>query len=91
MIDGLIKGGKNEDAKTHMKELANQTAQYLEFYNSLDADELQGFKFGGDDRPLKTKVSSQQILSKVKELGDAAFENEIKALLEPYQTQQVLN
>ncbi len=91
MIDGLIKGGKIEEAKTQMKELANQTAQYLEFYNSLDADELQGFKFGGDDRPLKTQVSSQQILNKVKELGDAAFENEIKALLDPFQTQQILN
>ena len=91
MIDGLLKGNRLDEAKIHLRELANQTAQFLEFYNSLNADELQGFKFGGDDRPLKTQVTSQQILTKVKEFGDTELENEITALLQPYQTQPILN
>ena len=91
MTDGLIQAGRLDEAKGHIRVLADQTAQYMEFFGSLDPDELQGFRFGGDDWVTKTQMSLQKILAKVPSLNDTEFTNEIQAILGPHQTQQILN
>jgi hypothetical protein len=81
VISVLLNSGKKDEAKKHIKTLADEAADYMEFYDSLDEEVLKS----SFDQDLRMWFSSiGQIIRAARDTGDAAFEQEIKSLIEPY-------
>ncbi len=81
MIRILIQAGAYEKAKKHMKILADETADHLNFYYSLDPDDLEsGFQ---QDFALAMRTQ-QDLISAAKQAKDTAFEKELTELFKPY-------
>lgn len=76
-INVLISGGAYEDAKKHIKILAEETRQHLEFYNSLDQDDIQSFE---QDISFASRAMTE-VMSQAGRVSDPAFEKEIRDML----------
>ncbi len=76
-----LRAGEQEKAKKHMRILAEETADYLEFYNSIDPDVLQS-SFAQDFALRQRTVNTiNNLLGVVK---DQEFIKEIQGILAPY-------
>ncbi|MEL6922620.1 MAG: DUF2723 domain-containing protein, partial [Bacteroidota bacterium] len=88
MLALMIQAGGYDKAKPHIKELALETADHLEFFYSLDPEDLEaGF---AQDFSLYNRAKDD-MLRVLAQQGDTAFEDEIKALLEPYNVDRLKN
>ncbi|MEO6189763.1 MAG: DUF2723 domain-containing protein [Saprospiraceae bacterium] len=81
-IESMIRGNKKEEAKIELRTLINETADMLNFYNSLSPQELDS-SFKQDK--LYTSSSISQIYQLVSLLGDTELENEVKDKLGKFQ------
>ncbi|MCC6816518.1 MAG: DUF2723 domain-containing protein [Saprospiraceae bacterium] len=81
-LESLIRGNKKERAVTEMKTMISETADWLKFYNSLSAQELEtSYK-----EEKRYAVSSIYELTQLAEiLGDESIKQEVKDKLGPYQ------
>jgi hypothetical protein len=86
-INVYIRAGADEKAKTHLRILAKESAEYMAFFESLDEDDLKA-GFSLDYRLTGNAIS--EIMRASKELKDDAFAKEMEALLGPYNTNPVL-
>ncbi|MEM6318362.1 MAG: DUF2723 domain-containing protein [Bacteroidota bacterium] len=76
-IQSYMSAGVPEKAKEHALILAQQTAEHLEFYESLDPDDLAA-GFSGDQRlALNAKTSLEAM---TKEINDPAFTDQINQI-----------
>ena len=82
MIGVYLQAEEYEKAKPHLEILANETAEHLKFYFSLDPSDLES-SFDTDYRLADRTMND--ILDAVKRSGDTEFENQLKSLFEPYQ------
>lgn len=82
MIGVYLQAEEYEKAKPHLEILANETAEHLKFYFSLDPVDLES-SFDTDYRLADRTMND--ILDAVKRSGDTEFENQLKSMFEPYQ------
>jgi hypothetical protein len=80
-INIYIKAGAMDKAKYHMRILANELADNMEFFDSLDDDDLQS-GFNLDWRLSSNAIS--EILKVSKTMKDDAFAQEMESILGPY-------
>lgn len=83
IINEYYRGGMPEKGKPHVKILANELAQYMNFYRSLDADDLGSFRYD-----LQQTQRTVDNLYRTVQSNDEAFRTEIQGMLSPYLTQQ---
>ena len=76
-IEALIKGEEYEEAKEHLRVLAEESAQYMDFFFSLSDDDLSSFE---SDISI-TQLSISGVLRNASKVKDDAFRNEMEALL----------
>jgi hypothetical protein len=86
-INILIRGGDFENAKKHMRILAEESRQWLNFYSSLDNDDLMSFE--NDMKESLDAVRIIQILAT--RVEDPSFVEEMKNLLADYSMQGAPN
>jgi hypothetical protein len=87
-INIYIQAGEYEKARKHMRILANNVVDYMEFFNSLSQEDIEA---GFDLDYRLTRSSIQEIGRVSKQLDDPAFAEEIQNLLEPYLVNQTRN
>lgn len=85
-INIYIQAKEYEKAKKHLRILAVETADWMQFFDSIDEEDLQA-GFSADFQLANSTV--QQLLQVVPTLGDTAFTDEINGLLEAYRFQPV--
>lgn len=84
-INVYIKAGATDKAKHHIRILANEVADHMEFFESIDEDDLKaGFML--DFRLMNNAVA--EILKISKTMNDDAFAQEMESIVGPFQTQQ---
>ncbi len=76
----LISGNDIESAKKHIKILANQTQQYIDFYDSQTSTKV--FESFRSDYEYRL-AAAQNILDLIKSIEDETFVKEIKDQIEP--------
>ena len=86
-INIYIGAGELEKAKKHMRILANESADWMQFFDSLDQDDLRA-GFGLDVRLTNNSVN--EILRISKTLNDDAFAAEMDSILGPYANDPLL-
>ena len=87
-IRPYVQTGEFEKAKQHLRILANELAQFIEFYDSLKAEDLQA----GLQNDYDLTVSGiQQVLNLSKQVSDEAFATEIEGVLGQYSMQNIQN
>jgi len=87
-INIYLRTREYDKAKKHLRILAEETADHLNFYESIDPDIVRvSFQ---QDYSLRLRAS-QNILSVIDSIPDDAFQQEIKALLEKYRQSRVPN
>ncbi len=79
-IDILVQTQRNEEAKPHLRLLAEHTAEQLNFYGSLSDNDLKSFE---QDYQVAI-TSTQQIFRSAERLKDEELLKEIEALLGAY-------
>jgi hypothetical protein len=77
-----------DKAKKHLRILANETADHLNFYESIDPDIV---KSSFQQEYILRLRASQNILSVIDSIPDDEFQQEIKSLLERYRQSRVPN
>lgn len=87
-IQMLISGGKLEDAKKHLKILAEETADMMQFYESLSPDDLSS-SFQQDKSFTMSGI--KEILGLLSQFNDPEFENQVKSLLSKYDPAPLIN
>ena len=87
-ISVMANAGQVEKAKTHLRILANQMSQEMNFFDSIDPDVVES-SFSTDY--LYNARTIPQVMRIAKQLRDPAFEQEIAGLLEQYSIEQVRN
>ena len=80
-IQVYVRANENEKAKEHLRILAKETAQFMNFYESLDPNDL---KNGFQNEYGLANNTVTQIISIAPSLGDPEFEAEMKGLLGKY-------
>ena len=83
-----IQAGAHDKAMQHMRILANETVEYLDFYASIDPNTVRS-SFQSDFNQRTAIVSS--IISLTRLIPDENFKKEMTDLLSNYQTRQVPN
>jgi hypothetical protein len=83
LINEYYRGGMPEKAKPHVKILANELAQYMNFYQSLNSDDLAAFRY----EVQQTQRTIDNVYNVVGQ-NDEAFKKEIQGILNPYKVQQ---
>lgn len=83
-INILVTAGAFDDAKKHLKILAEETRQHLEFYNSLDEDDLPSFQ---QDISFANRAMTEA-MALASRVDDPAFEKEIRDKLGKFATTQ---
>ena len=86
-INVLVNSKSYEDAKTHMRILANESAQYMRFYESLDPDDLSSFS---QDMQF-TMRAIRDVLSLSARVEDPEFEKEMNDMLGEYSSTNLKN
>ncbi|MBT8219791.1 MAG: DUF2723 domain-containing protein, partial [Bacteroidia bacterium] len=84
----LVQVGRYDLAKPHMEILAEETRQYLNFFYSIDQDDLKaGFlqEFGGFNR------AKDDLINMAKAAKDDEFTVELQAMFQEYTVEQVPN
>lgn len=81
-INIYLRAGAFDKAKEHMRILANEVAQWMVFFESLDPDDLKS-GFAMDQRLNNSALD--EILENSQKVEDPAFAEEMKSLLGPYQ------
>ena len=76
----LVSAGEIEEAEKHLDILANNVDQYMQFFYSLDQDDLQSF----DIEIQKAQMALGGILRILPALGDDDYKKEIESKLKPY-------
>ena len=84
-INVYIRANAMDKAKYHMRILANELADYMEFFNSLDEEDLRA-GFNLDWRLSANAIT--EILKVSKTMKDDAFAQEMESILGPYSTTQ---
>lgn len=79
-LNVLVRGGEYDEAKKHIRILAEESRQYMKFFESLDDDDLEGFRqdMGFYSRGIEDAISL------AKEVEDPAFAKEISDLVGMY-------
>lgn len=86
-INVYVRAKAMDKAKHHLRILATEIADNMEFFNSLDEDDLKsGFNL---DYRLSTNAISE-ILKVSKTMDDDAFAQEMESVLGPYSTGQLM-
>jgi len=84
-IGVLIEGKDIKAAKKHFRILAEECVEEMEFYYSLDNNDLSSF-----DRQVQiTQVSIEGLMRELEKIEDEAFVSEMKTLLGKYQTENL--
>ena len=78
-IQSYISAGEKEKAKKHALILAKETAEYLNFYQSLDPSDLES-GFASDQRLAINAKNS--LLGLVTELGDSNFTEQLNSIFQ---------
>jgi len=84
----LANAGQVEKAKSHLRILANQMSQEMNFFDSIDPDIVES---SFDIDYLYNVRSIPEVLRIAKRLQDPEFEQEMSALLNRYVVEQVRN
>ena len=87
-IQSLVSAGKLDDAKKHLRILATETDDMMNFYNSLSAEEL---KSSFQQEKAYANSSVREIILRSSEFQDPEFEKEMKELLSKYDLAPVNN
>ena len=87
-IQTLMAAGRKDEAKKHLKILAIETEDMMNFYNSLSPEDLAS-SFAQDKSFTASAV--REILQRSKELQDPEFEKEMQTLLSKFQSTPVNN
>jgi len=87
-INFYVQAGALDKAKVPLRTLANELAQYIQFYDSLKPDRRDAVF--GNDYPVAVQ-GVQELLRVSNQLNDAAFATEIEAILGQYTTQDLQN
>ena len=74
MIQLMIQAGDAENAKTHIRILAQETGQYLTFYDSIDPETIRT-SFQNDKR--SREIAAQQVIQLAQATGDQEFIQEM--------------
>jgi hypothetical protein len=82
-INVYVRAGAYDKAKEHMRILAKEMAENMEFFNSLDEDDLKA-GFNLDWRLTGNAIS--EILKGSKTMNDEAFAQEMESIVGPYNT-----
>ena len=92
-INILIRGGDYESAKKHIRILAEEINQYLNFYASLDPDDFQAFGGGQANGDPQSRLDGARLITEriATTVQDPAFVQEMKDLLAAHITQAVPN
>jgi hypothetical protein len=79
-LNVLVRAGEFEEAKKHIRILAEESRQYMKFFESLDEDDLQSFQqnMGFYSRGI------EDVISLSKEVEDPTFAKEISDLVGLY-------
>ncbi|MDQ3141712.1 MAG: DUF2723 domain-containing protein [Bacteroidota bacterium] len=85
-IQVLVDAGKSEDAKKHLKILAQETKDMLEFYQSLSTEDLEA-SFGQDK--AYAQQTAREVIERSKRFNDENYSKEMNDLLAKYNPQQV--
>ena len=86
MMALYLQAGAYDKAKPHLQELARETLDQLEFFYSLDTEDLEaGFS---QEFSLYNRAKDDMIRI-VGGQGDKEFEEELKAMFAPYNLQQI--
>jgi len=81
MIRVFAAGGEKEKAKKHMEILATETLDHLEFYTSLDPEELQSGYLGDYSLAMRTK---DDLIRLAQQMGDVELEKKYKDMFDIY-------
>ena len=81
-----VQAGQFDKAKPHLRTLANEMAQYMEFYDSLKPDRRQAL-FSQDFQATVSGI--RELLRISNNLNDPDFANEMQGILGPYTAQQI--
>ncbi len=84
-INILIRGGEMEEAKKHIRLLAEESIQFMKFFESLDEQELESFRL--DVESYSRGI--EDVLSLSKQVEDQNFANEMKDLIGMYSVSSV--
>ena len=88
MINILIRGGDLENAKKHTRILAQETDQYMTFYDNMDPSTVRS-SFQQD---YSGRVqSANQVLSFAQTIGDASFIQEMNNMVGKYSQSRIPN
>jgi hypothetical protein len=86
-INILIRGKDFENAKKQMRILAEETRQWLDFYSSLDNDDLMSF-----ESDMSSSLEAVRIITLLSQrVEDPAFSQEMNQLLAAYNVQNMPN
>lgn len=86
-INVLVSAGDFENAKKHLRILAEESRQYMVFYESLSEDDLSSFE---DD--LRYRVGTiNQVINLAGEVQNPVFKEEINTMLKDYRYQNTKN
>jgi len=79
-IDALVATGNKEEAKEHLDILVNETVQRLDFYSSLDDDDLKSFS---SDSQYAMRAL-RQIIDVLDDIGDPEYTAKVNSIIGPY-------
>ncbi len=85
-IEVLVSAGEIEEAEKHIDILANEVDQYMQFFYSLDKDDLNSF----DTEIQKTQLAIGGLLRLLPKLNDKDYQNKIETMLKPYMDRESL-
>ncbi len=86
-IEVLVSAGEIEEAEKHLDILTNNVDQYMQFFYSLDQDDLQSF----DIEIQKAQMAIGGIMRLLPALGDDDYKKKIESKLKPYMEDNKLN
>lgn len=82
-IDILVRSDEKEEAKKHLKIMANEAKQNLDFFESIDPNTIESsYNFQSDMQ--RYMAAAQDVIRLSKQLGDATFTSEMENMLGEY-------
>ena len=85
MINNYMAVGAKDKAKPHLEIMAREAADWLNFYESLDDEDIGERRgFGFYDQYENMMNTTRDVLRAVEEYDDAEFKKNIRAQLEPF-------
>jgi hypothetical protein len=85
-INFYMQAGAKEKAMEHLSILAPEMADWMEFYESLDPDDLEA---GFQNEYQHTLSAIQEIFRMANEIGDEAFKARMQELLGAYSAENL--